>query len=388
MQVKYLTSRRIAVVLLLTITVAHATTRDWHDLLSKPVYSDIRFRLYQVPMSDGVKLSVAIWRPDVPGKRFPVIMMATPYNKLAEPNIEDAQFFAARGYVYMTYDLRGRYDSEGHAYLYGPADGRDLNEMQTWAGTQAWSTGKIGMYGGSYRGFIQWEGAMYHNPHLAALIPQVSPDDHYDNVYPSGAFQVSNSLDFLWFCCGVRTNEPIDVVDWAKWYEHLPIIDDARYEGIQNTRLWNDLVSHPQRDSYWPGPGERIAPGKLGAGKYDQIHVPTFNISGWYDQVSQATINNYIGMHTHGPVELRPFQKLMMGPWTHAGLFQQQQGQVTFPQQAAPNGLEWRLRWFDRWLKGIHNGVLQEPPVYIYVMGIDRWRSECEWPLARTQYTN
>jgi hypothetical protein len=244
------------------------------------------------------------------------------------------------------------------------------------------------MYGGSYLGFIQWEGALHHNPNLTALIPEVSPDDHYDNVFPSGAFQLSNSLDFLWFCCGSRTNVPIDVMNWDKWYRHLPLRDLADFAGIQNTTLWNDLLSHPQRDKYWPGVGERIAPGKNGPGKYHLIQVPTFNISGWYDQVSQATINNYVGMAEYGPEPLRGAHKLMMGPWVHGRLFQASQGDLTFPAQAAPNGLEWRLRWFDRWLKGMKNGIDEEPPVDIYVMGADRWRGECEWPLKRAQYVN
>jgi putative CocE/NonD family hydrolase len=71
----------------------------------------------------------------------------------------------------------------------------------------------------------------------------------------------------------------------------------------------------------------------------------------------------------------------------HGGLFQTKQGELTFPNQAAPNGNEWRLRWFDHWLKGIDNGFEKEPPVYIYVMGADTWRNECEWPLKRAQYT-
>jgi len=365
-----------------------ARAADWRDGLSKPSYPNILFRMVQIPMPDGVKLSAAIWRPEVEGERFPVVLAATPYNKLRERHIEDAQFFAQRGYVYISYDLRGRYDSEGSAYLYGPKDGEDLSVVQSWIGAQPWSSGKIGMYGGSYLGFIQWEGALHHNPNLTALIPEVSPDDHYDNVFPSGAFQLSNSLDFLWFCCGGRTNVPIEVMDWPRWYRHLPIKDLADFAGIQNTRLWNDLVTHPQRDSYWPGVGERIAPGKNGPGKYSQVQVPTFNISGWYDQVSQATINNYVGMATYGPESLRSRHKLMMGPWVHGRLFQAAQGDLTFPAQAAPNGLEWRLRWFDRWLKGVDNGFDKEPPIDIYVMGADRWRSECEWPLKRTRYTD
>jgi uncharacterized protein len=381
-------------VLLLVLSSASAQTfmNDWQDKLSKPTYSNIRFQMFEVPMPDGVKLSAAVWRPNIEDKKFPVIMIGTPYNKLSESNIEDAGYFAPRGYVYIAYDIRGRYDSEGQAYLYGPQDGKDLSVMQSWAAHQPWSDGKIGMYGGSYLGFIQWEGALQQNPNLTALIPEVSPDDHYDNVYPSGAFQLSNSLDFLWFCCGGRTNEPIEVMDWSNWYEHLPVKDDANWAGIPNTKLWEDLVSHSNDDSYYhtfvDSPGERISPGKNGPGRYADVRVPTFNLSGWYDQVSQATINNFVGMVKYGPPDLRKYHKLMMGPWTHGGRFKTEQGQLTFPNQAAPNGNEWRLRWFDSWLKGMDNGFKSQPPVTIYIMGADYWRSECEWPLKRTEYTS
>jgi putative CocE/NonD family hydrolase len=364
---------------------------SWHDKLSAITYSEVTFRMYQVPMSDGVRLSAAVWTPDVEGKKFPVVMIATPYNKLAEEegyNVpEMAKFYVHRGYAFIAYDLRGRYDSEGQAYLYGPQDGEDLNAMQTWAAEQPWSIGKIGMFGGSYLGFIQWEGALHENPNLTALIPEVSPDDHYDNVYPSGAFQLSNSLDFLWACCGGRTDTPTDVINWEKWYTQLPLKNMARWAGVQNTKLWSDLLAHPNRDDYWPGVGERIAPGKNGQGKYSQVKVPTFNISGWFDQVSQATINNFLGMVNYGPPDLRATHRLMMGPWTHDGQFETHEGELTFPNQAAPNGDEWRLRWYDHWLKGMDNGFDKEPPVYLYIMGIDRWRNECEWPLKRTQYT-
>lgn len=374
------------VLLALAGAASQSLESSWEGKLSKQLYSGFNFRMCQVRMPDGVKLSAAVWIPDVEGQKFPVIMIATPYNKLDDWVVNAATFFAERGYVFVAYDLRGRYDSQGQAYLYGPKDGEDLDVMQSWAAEQPWSTGKIGMFGGSYLGFIQWEGALRQNPHLTALIPEISPDDHYDNVYPSGAFQLSNSLDFLWFCCGGRTNTPTQVINWEKWYKQLPIRGMADWAGIQNTKLWNDLVSHPDRDDYWPGPGERIAPGQKGPGKYDEVKVPTFNISGWFDQVSQATINNYTGMVTHGPAELRSMHKLMMGPWTHDGVFETHQGDLTFPNQAAPNGLEWRLRWFDHWLKGMNNRFDKEPPVYIYVMGVDRWRNECEWPLKRTQF--
>lgn len=364
---------------------------NWQTSLSRPIYSNIRFQMFEVPMPDGVRLSVAVWRPTLPGRKFPVIMIATPYNKLRQEDISAARYFVPRGYVFVAYDTRGRYDSQGSPYLYGPQDGQDLNVMLTWAATQDWSDGKIGMYGGSYRGFIQWEGALQQNLHLTAIIPEASPDDDYDNVYPSGAFQLSNSLDFLWFCCGARTIEPLDAINWAAWYKHLPIRDDAKWAGIPNTRLWADLVTHSNDDSYYhtfvDSPGERIAPGKLGPGKYATVHVPTLNITGWYDQVSQATINNFLGMEKYGPPNLRNSHKLMVGPWTHARRFKAVQGQITFPQQAAIDSDQWKLRWFDHWLKGMHNGIEHEPPVLIYVMGANVWREECEWPLERTRYT-
>lgn len=366
---------------------AQSPNSSWEQNLSEQSYPSLKFRMYQIAMRDGAKLSAAVWTPDVADQKFPVVLIATPYNKLDEENIGAADFFARRGYAFVAYDLRGRYDSQGQAYLYGEQDGKDLSEIQTWVAQQPWSTGKIGMFGGSYLGFIQWEGALHQNPHLTALIPEISPDDHYDNVYPSGAFQLSNSLDFLWFCCGGRTNTPTEVMNWEKWYKQLPIKNMDAYAGIQNAKLWHDLVAHPDRDDYWPGVGERIAPGKNGSGQYHQIKVPTFNISGWFDQVSQATINNYVGMVSYGPPDLHNRHKLMMGPWTHGGLFDTHEGDLKFPNQAAPNGLEWRLRWFDHWLKGADNGFDKEPPVYIYVMGRDRWRNECEWPLKRTQFT-
>jgi putative CocE/NonD family hydrolase len=177
-------------------------------------------------------------------------------------------------------------------------------------------------------------------------------------------------------------------MNWESWYENLPIKSEAAWAGIANDYVWNDLVAHPNRDNYWPGPGHRIRPGENGPGKYAEIRVPTFNISGWYDQVSQATINNFTGMVQHGPAGLRTYHKLMMGPWTHGqrGLFKTVQGELTLPNQAAPNGNQWKQRWFDRWLKGTANGFESEPPVYIYIMGADSWRNECEWPLKRTQY--
>ena len=131
---------------------AQGVTQRWQERLSKSTYSDIRFNMYGVPMRDGTVLSAAVWRPNVEGERFPVIMLSTPYNKISNRSVEQGEYFARRGYAYVSYDKRGRYDSEGAANRYGPDDGADFSAMQTWAGTQPWSTGKVGTLGGSASG--------------------------------------------------------------------------------------------------------------------------------------------------------------------------------------------------------------------------------------------
>ena len=217
-------SRKISIVLILTSlhlatflvrTIAASDTwfvrndPAWVDQLSQPQHDIIFEHDIKVRMRDGVRLSANIWRPKAEGK-FPVIFVYMPYDNSRTSDsfqgdiVGHAQYFVPRGYVFACIDVRGRYDSEEESYLYwdpkwreGKFDGQDVYDCQTWLGEQSWSSGKIGMCGGSYLGFVQWMGATEGNRYLTALIPYVSPDDHWDNVYPNGAMQLSNSLNLL-----------------------------------------------------------------------------------------------------------------------------------------------------------------------------------------------
>ena len=370
---------------------------SWVDKLSQPQY-EIKLELdVKVPMRDGVKLSANIWSPKAEGK-FPVIFMYNPYDNTSRRMIEKAQYFVPRGYVFAAIDVRGRYDSEGESYLYwhpdwreGKFDGQDVYDCHTWLGEQPWSSGKIGMTGGSYLGFVQWMGAPLANPYLTTLIPYVSPDDHYDNVFPNGALQLSNSLNLLAILGNLTANNNNGLRsyfwDWDKLYRHLPIrtMDEALFG--QTDILWQDLIDHPDNDHYWRfSVGDRPRAGEMSAGKYPQVKVPTLNITGWYDQVSQATINNYLGMVRYGPEELRDQHHLLVGPWRH-GVGPREVGDLDYGPEADVDFLPIELRWYDYWLKGIDNGMMDEPSVDIFVMGENRWRSEQEWTLSRAQET-
>ena len=375
---------------------------SWVGKLSQPQY-EITFELdVKVPMRDGVKLSANIWRPQAEGK-FPVIFIYLPYDNSRKSGgsgdvIGRALYFVPRGYVVAAIDVRGRYDSEGESYLYwhpdwreGKFDGQDVYDCHTWLGEQPWSSGKIGMTGGSYLGFVQWMGAPLGNRYLTTLIPYVSPDDHYDNVFPNGALQLSNSLNLLAVLGDLTSNNNNDLRthfwDWDKLYRHLPIrtMDEALFG--QTDILWQDLIDHPDNDHYWRfSVGDRPRAGEMSAGKYPQVKVPTLNITGWYDQVSQATINNYLGMVRYGPQGLRNQHHLLVGPWRH-GVGPREVGDLDYGPEADVDFLPIELRWYDYWLKGIDNGMMDEPPVDIFVMGEKRWRSEQEWPLSRAQDT-
>ena len=249
---------------------------SWTEKLSQPRH-EIKFEFdVKVPMRDGVRLSANIWRPKTEGK-FPVIFMYNPYDNASSRMIKKAKYFVPRGYVFAAIDVRGRYDSPGASYLYwdpgwreGKFDGQDIYDCQTWLGEQPWSAGKIGMTGGSYQGFVQWMGATLRNPYLTALVPYVSPDDHYDNVFPNGAFQLSNSLNLLAILGNLTSNNSLDLRaefwDWQKLYRHLPLrtMDEALFG--QKDILWQDLVDHPDNDHYWRfSVGDRPGPGKMSA---------------------------------------------------------------------------------------------------------------------------
>ena len=375
----------------------------WTHKLSPPQY-EIKFDFdLRVPMRDGVKLSANIWRPKAEGK-FPVIFMYTPYDNTSKSEyfqgdyIGHAKYFVPRGYVFAAIDVRGRYDSEGESYLYwdpdwrnGKFDGLDVHDSLTWLGEQPWSSGKVGMTGGSYLGVVQWLGAPLGNPYLAALIPYVNTDDQYYSVFQDGAFRLYVWLSLLGGLSNhSRSNNSdlsTDFWDWEKLYRLLPLrsMDEALLG--QKDQVWQDNMDHPDNDSYWRfSVGERLRPGEAGPGKYAQVQVPTLNITGWYDVVQQGTINNYLGMVRHGPEELRRKHHLIVGPWVH-GVGRRKVGDLDFGPEAEVDFRPIELRWFDYWLKGIDNGIMEEPPVNIFVMGENRWRREQEWPPGRARET-
>ena len=145
-----------------------------------------------------------------------------------------------------------------------------------------------------------------------------------------------------------------------------------------------DWLAHSQADDYWRQ--WRIED------HYDKITVPALNIGGWYDLFLKGTLRNYQGLREQGPTDaIRNSQKLVIGPWSHTAFGSDMSGEAYFGVMAADGSIDLQglhLRWYDYWLKGMDNGVMDDPPVRLFVMGDNAWRYESEWPLDRTQYTD
>jgi putative CocE/NonD family hydrolase len=331
----------------------------------------------RVPMRDGVTLSADIYLPPAqPGAadKWPVILTRTPYLKTGLPLLENAQYFAEHGYVFVAMDVRGRGDSDGVfvPYINEGQDGYDAIE---WCAAQPWSDGHVGTFGGSYLGRIQWLAALHHPPHLAAMIPLVAPSDPFVET-PTG---VPSPMHLCWLhLVSGRVQQPMEAVDWAQVYEHLPLLTMDEETGRAHPR-WREDVLNAGRNAHW----EPL----YYQDKFDQLAVPALHISGWYDDEQIGTPLNYAGMSTRAATpEARASQQLLMGPWGHAVNTVSKLGEVDFGPQSLIDLRAAQLRFFDRHLKG-QAPAAPEAPVRIFIMGANVWRDEQEWPLARTRYT-
>ncbi|NGQ96518.1 CocE/NonD family hydrolase [Brevibacillus sp. SYP-B805] len=331
-------------------------------------------RNIRIPMRDGVTLSADVYRPKADG-RYPAIVVRTPYMKNTKAAHENGSYYASYGYAVVYVDVRGRCDSDGEfvPYFNEAQDGYDCIE---WAAAQPWCTGDVGTMGGSYLARIQWLTALTKPPHLRAMICAVTPSDPFVE-WPTGV-PTPHHLCWLYMTSG-RVMQNVDVIDWESIYWHLPLATMDELTG-KPSAVWREELEHPYLDDWW----KRICY----QDKFDQIDLPVLHISGWYDDEQVGTPLNFAKMTREAASEkARRSQKLLMGPWTHQINTSAKIGDIDFGPQSLIDLKGYQRRWFDYWLKGMDNGIMQEPPVRIFVMGENRWRDEQEWPLARTEWT-
>ena len=328
-------------------------------------------------MRDGVNLYGAAYLPPR-GERFPVLLIRSPYSTQHPRYVDWAVRFASSGYAAVMVDSRGRYESEGRWRAYVD-EARDGYDTQQWIGVQAWCDGNIGMFGISYPGFTQILPAPFRSPYVKGLMPIANQEDNYGHLRYNGVLQLQNAMNWIWL--GVRTNQqaPRDLLDWDRIYRRLPLI--SAMDGIADRPFFREVVRHNEFDAFWSSYSMK--------GRYREVNTPAYFVTGWYDNLVHEGFKCFRGWRREaGDARARKLTRLMVGPWTHSQIGSAEPfGDVDFGPDAAVDIPGEHLRWYDQRLRGIDTGIDEEPPVRIFVMGRNTWRSEDEWPLARTKYT-
>jgi predicted acyl esterase len=315
-----------------------------------------------VPMRDRARLKADVFRPD-DGGRFPAILNLGPYQKdklwVPPPTLEEAanpwmnwetvnpEWWVPKGYAAVRIDGRGTGKSPGQCDPWSLAESIDFHDAIEWAAAQPWCNGNVGLSGISYFAINQWFVANHQPPSLKAIIPWEGFADLYrDALFHGGILSVFMTN---WFTAHLMHHT------LGRASQHLP-------DGWQTNTLWfwlhNSLDSGAFRGAQ---------------AQWDRITLPMLSVGNWTG----------FGLHLRGNTEAfmraaSPHKKLRIHNGSHVHPFYTEEGKRD------------QLRFFDYWLKGIDNGVMDEPPVKLAIRkggDVIEWRHEHEWPLARTQWT-
>ncbi|MBM3529190.1 MAG: CocE/NonD family hydrolase [Alphaproteobacteria bacterium] len=310
-----------------------------------------------VAMRDGVKISLCVYRPDGPG-RFPVLFAASPYQYEMDEvpayplflwrETGPVEWYIGKGYAYVHADVRGSGRSEGEFEFMGLNEQKDYVELIDWIARQPWSNGKVGGIGQSYYAMAQWLMATFNPPALACIAPYDGLVDQYrGSNYHGGIF------------CSYR----------SVWYTSLRADNQHRPAGGKGRApmkfdLVGAITEHTLDDAFWR---ERSPYWRL-----DQIRCPVLSIGHW----------GKMGLHLRGNIlgyeELKAPKKLTVTGARNTFEAHKMFDQIEFHEREL-------LPFYDRHLKGIDNGIMDTPPVKLFVRGANVWRAEWEWPLRRAK---
>jgi predicted acyl esterase len=373
--------------------------RDWHGLISQPKYKIETEKDVYVPLRDGVHLAVDVYRPDASGK-FPALLALSPYGKelqelartflpQSRPNslwdgcIEagDMNYIVPRGYVHVIADSRGTGHSEGEyagvSGIGGFEEGEDGYDLVEWIAQQPWCDGNVGMIGISYYACVQIQTAAERPPHLKAIFPWGGAFDTYRMNYHGGIFWVMlrSAIDGRGGDSGFASGniKSRTMLDLTKEEFQRRLEERLSDPDIKNYPNFYHLLNYPEKSPafldlllnpydgpfYWKGVASR---------RFDKVDVPVFTGVNWGRAwFVEESLNCYLGVNGPKKLLMMPFPPMIDRP------FHELHDVI--------------IRWYDHWLKGINTGMMDEPPIKIFVGGVNQMRHEQEWPLARTKWT-
>ena len=321
---------------------------------------------------DGTELACNVYRPDAPG-HYPAILTMLPYRKDdVAARAAHHDYFVPKGYAVVLVDMRGTGGSGGFTDagdFCGPEDQLDGYDAIEWIARQPWCDGDVGMTGVSFGWFTSLMTATRQPPHLRAIAPIYGGVDFYDDWNEGGSmlghlFAGRYSAQMLAYNSAPPSHRDENGRWLDVWKEHLESNEPWLFSWLGNqteTDFWKDCSMRYH---------------------YGDIDVPTYAIGGWADFNPSDALRLF--QNLSGPT------KVLVGPWTHME-----------PTKAIPgpriDHLHELLRWWDYHLKGVDNGIMDEPPITIFVQEgrlepdepdrRGRWRFENTWPVEGAKNT-
>lgn len=307
-----------------------------------------------IPMSDGKKLAADIYIP-TGMTSGPVILIQTPYNRtyyrFGLP-LGIGLNINASNYIIVVTDWRGFYGSAGALTASPPSRGIDGKSTVDWIAAQTWSNGKVGTWGPSALGKVQFQTAKENPAALTCICPLVAgPQYDYDEYFPNGVLRTEfvEQLDGLGF--GMST-------------------------GLLANPVYSPTWTFVENANFYPS----------------SIQVPCFMIGGWYDHNIEVMLPFFNGIRTLSPAAVQNQHRLLMGPWAHGGNGTAYVGSAAQGQLVYSNAAGWNdslaMMFFDYQIRGIANGWNSTPFVQYYQMGENTWNTSTTWPVTGTALTN
>ena len=384
-----MTARAPLVVLALAWSAAVAPAQTPAPTRAPAETTFVREHDVAVTMRDGIVLRADVWRPRGAGP-FPVLLYRTPYGKSAAQS-DYTTFGKAveRGYAVVMQDVRGRFASDGEFEPYRH-EGRDGYDTIEWAARQPWSNGSVGTFGLSYPGAVQWLAAVEGPPHLRAMVPAMTfasanlffyAGGVWDNSWAGWVWEdVAGDLRRRRGVSGPTTDEDAErtwggVRDRVLWQLPLSALPDFK----PIAPWYYEWMRHPPWDPWWDWADLR--------NRYTRTGAAVLGMSGWYDEAygPDGATTNFAGLTT-ARVGAAPRAGLVIGPWPHGvrGTGRTTVGDRQNGPDASIDYDETVLRWMDRYVRDIDNGVDREARVRVFVMGDNRWREADRWPIPGT----
>lgn len=379
--------RRIAVGLFFFAITSLGFSQD--GAASTPAYVKTEA---MIPVRDGVKLHVVILRPEASekgGEKLPFLMQRTPYGAdqvTADGLKERKPELVASGYIFVFADIRGRYESEGQFVMNRPivshTSKADVDETTDTRDTIDWllrnvpnNSGKVGVFGVSYPGFLAAMAGIDAHPAVKAISPQAPMTNVWlgDDFFHNGAFRETYGFDYVQQLEGQKTDVRVqskeDTYDF--FLRNVNFAGAANAAGIGALPTAIRFLNEPSYTKFWQGMAVEQ--------RQTKVEVPTLEVGGYWDQEDMwGPQAEYAALKPH---DTKHEVFLVLGPWNHGGWGgpARNLGSVDF---GAPTGDEYRTLFetpfFEFYLKGRPGFSLQDTASFR--SGVNQWQRYEAWP--------